>query len=478
MPPLFFFQHLVVSLTKQNFYGGYMSFGSLVFLVRFLPVSLLLYYICPKRFRNAFLAILSLLFYAWGDMIGLAVLLGTAVVGYAAALMITRSTGLRRKIWLASGLIMILGCLAVFKYTDLILNTLSSAGLAVSPLGLAAPAGISFFSFTVAGYLIDVYKDDSDLCRSVPDYLLFVSFFPKLLMGPITRYSEMKDAIRDRSVTSEDLEQGSVRFVTGLTKKVILADSIASLWNEVTAAGFANVSCLLCWAGILAFGLQLYYDFSGYSDMASGLARFFGFSLPENFRTPYSSVSATEFWRRWHITMGGWFRQYVYFPLGGSRCGKARNILNILAVWALTGIWHGASWNFLLWGLFYFIVLVIEKQFILKFLEDHRFLGHIYLVFITLIGWSLFAVTDLTQIPVFFSRLFGGTGGISALYFLRNYAVILVICILLCTEQAASFWKKLTDHRGFRSAATLILLLLCLAYITDSTYRPFLYAQF
>ena len=455
-----------------------MSFGSLVFLVRFLPVSLLLYYICPRRFRNILLAVLSLFFYAWGDMTGLAVLAGTAVVGYAAALLITKSTGAKRKLVLAAGLVLVLGCLAVFKYTDLVLNTISAAGVSVSPLGLIAPAGISFFSFTVAGYLIDVYKDDSDFCRSVPEYLVFVTFFPKLLMGPIVRYSEMKDALSERSVTSEDLEQGAVRFAAGLAKKVILADSIASLWNEVTGTGFENASCLLCWTGILAFGLQLYYDFSGYSDMALGLGRFFGFSLPENFRTPYSSVSATEFWRRWHITMGGWFRQYVYFPLGGSRCSRLRNIFNILAVWALTGIWHGASWNFLLWGLFYFVVLVIEKQFLLKFLENHRFIGHIYLIFITLIGWSLFAVTDLTQIPLFFSRLFGGTGGVSAAYFLRNYAVLLVICLLLCTDQAAAVWKKITERRGLRSAAVLILLILCLAYITDSTYRPFLYAQF
>ncbi|MBR5065544.1 MAG: MBOAT family protein, partial [Oscillospiraceae bacterium] len=257
-----------------------MSFGSLVFLVRFLPVSLLLYYICPRRFRNILLAVLSLFFYAWGDMTDLAVLAGTAVVGYAAALLITKSTGAKRKLVLAAGLVLVLGCLAVFKYTDLVLNTLSAAGVSVSPLGLIAPAGISFFSFTVAGYLIDVYKDDSDFCRSVPEYLVFVTFFPKLLMGPIVRYSEMKDALSERNVTSEDLEQGAVRFAAGLAKKVILADSIASLWNEVTGTGFENASCLLCWTGILAFGLQLYYDFSGYSDMALGLGRFFGFSLP------------------------------------------------------------------------------------------------------------------------------------------------------------------------------------------------------
>ena len=455
-----------------------MSFGSLVFLLRFLPVSILLYYICPRNLRNILLVLLSLVFYAWGDMTGLAVLLSVAAAGYLAALGIRASSGGVRKFILTAGLIAVLGCLAFFKYTDLILTTLASFGVPVSPLGVAAPAGISFFSFTVAGYLIDVYRDSTLYTGNIIEYLLFVAFFPKLLMGPITRIDDMRDAIRNRTVTTEDLERGTVLFVTGLAKKVILADSIAELWNEVCEIGFANASCLLCWTGIAAFGLQLYYDFSGSSDMAEGIGLFFGFRLPENFRTPYSSVSATEFWRRWHITMGGWFRQYVYFPLGGSRCGKLRNIFNIFVVWALTGIWHGASWIFLLWGLFYFLILVLEKQFLLSFLEKNRLIGHIYLLFITLIGWSLFAVTDLSQIPLFLSRLFGGAGGISAVYFLRDHVVMLILCLALCTESAASAWRKLMERRGARSVIVLLLLALSLAYITDSTYHPFLYAQF
>ncbi len=455
-----------------------MSFGSLVFLLRFLPVSVLLYYICPKRFRNVLLVVLSLIFYAWGDLTGLAVLLSVAAAGYLAALGVTASSGRIRKFILAAGLTAVLGCLAFFKYTDLILNTAASFGAPVSPLGVMPPTGISFFSFTVAGYLIDVYRDSTVFSANITEYLLFVTFFPKLLMGPIAGFAEMRDSIRNRTVTTSDLELGTTLFVTGLAKKVILADSIAELWNEVCDIGFANASCLLCWTGIAAFGLQLYYDFSGYSDMASGIALFFGFRLPENFRTPYSSVSATEFWRRWHITMGGWFRDYVYFPLGGSRCGKFRNMFNLFVVWALTGIWHGASWNFLLWGLFYFLVLVLEKQLILKFLENYRLAGHIYLIFITLIGWSLFAVTDLGQIPVLFSRLFGGVGGISASYFLRDHAVTLSLCAALSTEQAAAAWKKLMSRRTARSIIVLLLLALSLAYITDSTYHPFLYAQF
>jgi alginate O-acetyltransferase complex protein AlgI len=259
---------------------------------------------------------------------------------------------------------------------------------------------------------------------------------------------------------------------------VILADSISALWAEVNELGFAGSSSLLCWAGLAAFSLEIYYDFSGYSDMATGLARFFGFKLPENFRTPYSSVSITEFWRRWHITMGQWFRDYVYIPLGGSRCSTLRNLLNLLVVWLLTGLWHGAAWNFIIWGLYYFIILAVEKLFLYRFLEKNRLIGHIYTIFITLIGWAVFAVDDISDILLLLSRLFGGAGGISAVYYLRNYAVIGILCLLLCTEQAASVWNRVTKRRSVRAVLILILLILSVSYIIGSTYHPFLYAQF
>jgi len=460
------------------YFGGIMSFGSLVFLVRFLPVTLLLYYLCPSSWRNILLAGASLVFYAWGDPQGLIILLCVAAIGYLAAWGISASSGGARKAVLAAGLTAVLGFLFVFKYADFLLSTAASLGAPHISLELSTPAGISFFTFTVAGYLIDVYKAEDEACMNVPKYLVFVSFFPKLLMGPIVRYREIRDSLDQRTVTSDDMEQGAFTFVSGLAKKVILADGISGLWAEVKAIGFSSSSALLCWTGIAAYALQLYFDFSGYSDMASGLGRFFGFSLPENFRTPYSSVSVTEFWRRWHITMGLWFRQYVYFPLGGSRRGRFRNILNLLAVWALTGLWHGAAWNFVLWGLFYFAVLVLEKQFYLGFLEKNRLIGHIYTIFITLIGWTLFAVETPSQIPVLLSRMFAGSGGVSAAYYLRNYGVLMALCIVLCTEQAASLWKKLGERRSFRWGAVLVLLILSIAYITGSTYQPFLYAQF
>lgn len=455
-----------------------MTFTSLVFLVRFLPAALLLYFICPSVIRNWLLILLSILFYAWGDVTGTAVLASVTLLGYLFGRVLSGSEGKKRTIMLASGLICVIGCLLVFKYTGFVSGILSGLGVPISRIDLPSIPGISFFSFTVAAYLIDVYRGDTEVCLNVSDYLLYVLFFPKLLMGPITRFPDLSGQIHDHSVTSEDLEDGALLFVKGLAKKVILADGISGLWEEVRGIGFSSASSLLCWAGIAAFSLEIYFDFSGYSDMALGLGRFFGFSLPENFHTPYSSVSITEFWRRWHITMGQWFRDYVYIPLGGNRCSRLRNLLNLLAVWLLTGLWHGAALNFILWGFYYFLILALERLFLHGFLEKNRLFGHIYTVFVTLIGWALFAVDDLSSLPLLMTRLFGGTGGISAFYYLRNYAAISVICLLLCTEQAESLWNRITQRRSVRTLLTLILLALSIAYIIGSTYHPFMYAQF
>ena len=455
-----------------------MSFSSLAFLIRFFPAVILLYYVCPARFRNVFLIMSSLFFYAWGDLKGLIFLAAASAVGYLGHILIKKTEGRKKTAVFVLSLVCVLGMLVVFKYTGLVTQTLNGFGAPLPVISFLPPAGISFFCFTIASFLIDSYRNELEGDPSLIEYLLYVTFFPKLLMGPIVRFREMNAQLSDRTVSSDDLERGALLFVRGLAKKVILADNISALWKDVCEIGFAASSSLLCWVGIIAFAFQLYYDFSGYSDMAMGISLFFGFSIPENFTTPYSSVSVSEFWRRWHITMGAWFRQYVYFPLGGSRCSRLRNVLNLFAVWALTGLWHGASWNYLLWGLFYFVILTLEKNLYGSFLEKNRLIGHVYTTFITLIGWTLFAVTDLSEIPVIFSRMFAGTGGVSALYYLRNYAVLLVVCLLLCTQQASKVWDKLVSNRTARAVATVVLILLSLAYITDSTYQPFLYAQF
>lgn len=455
-----------------------MAFTSTVFLVRFLPAALLFYYICPSRMRNWLLIIFSILFYAWNGIISLAVLLAVAVLGYFSAWAISASEGKKKKTFLVLSLICIIGCLVAFRYTRPFTEFLSQSGVPVPRIDLPAVAGISFFTFTIIGYLIDVYSGRSEVCLIVSDYLLFVLLFPKLIMGPIVRIKDLSEGLSNRAVTSEDLEEGALLFVKGLAKKAILADSISSLWSDVNEIGFSASSGFLCWTAVAAFSFQLYFDFSGYSDMALGLGRFFGFKLPENFRTPYSSVSVTEFWRRWHITMSQWFRDYIYIPLGGNRCSPLRNALNLLIVWLLTGLWHGFSLNFVLWGLYYFLILLLERIILHKFLENNRLIGHIYTFFVTFLGWTLFAVNDTGKLITLFSRLFMGTGGISAIYYLRNYGVLLVLCLFLCTDQAADLWKRLSDRRSSRTAITLILLALSIAYIIGSTYHPFLYAQF
>ena len=456
-----------------------MTFSALIFLIRFLPLSLLLYAVTPQKLKNACLALLSLVFYAWGDASRLLVLLGVALVSWLGGIGMERWRGKKAAgICFYASLLAVLGSLAVYKYTAFLFDNLGALGLSLPTVRLAAPVGISFFVFTAAGYLWDVRREQSESCKNPVDYLLYISFFPKLLMGPITRYSDMAEQLRERSFSPEGMEQGTVLFITGLAKKVLLADTVSALWSEVNTLGFAAVSTPLAWLGVAAYAFQLYFDFSGYSDMAKGLGLFFGFTLPDNFRTPYSSVSATEFWRRWHITMGGWFKNYVYFPLGGSRCSVPRSYLNMFAVWALTGIWHGAGWNFVLWGLYYFAVLMLEKSFLLKYLEKYRLPARLYMAVVTAVGWAIFAVSDLSALGSLLGRMFLPAGGISALYYLRNYAVLLTLCALLCTERAANIWQKLMARKWLRVVLLAVLMLICMAYITDSTYSPFLYAEF
>ena len=459
-----------------------MSFSSFTFLIRFLPIALLLYYLCPNKGRNALLVFLSLLFYSWGSPSSLPVLLIIAFIGYIGGLLLFQHNKFKKSI-LAIALILIFGSLGFYKYLAFFCSIINSAfleslGAGIAVPDIAAPLGISFFSFTISGYLIDIYKNESNACKNPVDYLLFVSFFPKLLMGPIVRYKDIEKQIRERVVRFDQLEPGSFKFICGLAKKVLLADGIAKLWNEVLSLGLDKVSTPLAWLGVIAYSFQLYFDFSGYSDMASGLGLLFGFRLPENFNYPYSSKSATEFWRRWHITMGGWFKQYVYFPLGGSRCSRPRMIFNTLVVWILTGLWHGAAWNFILWGLYYFVILMLEKNVYGRLIEKSSLLSHLYTIIITLIGWAVFSVSDFRTLLSLFTALFGFRTGIGSMYILRNYAVLLLICSIMSFESTGKLIARLSQKPIFRIVVSLILLILSIAYLTDATYQPFLYAQF
>ena len=459
-----------------------MSFSSFVFLIRFLPLALILYYIVPGKVKNPLLVVLSLVFYTWGDPRSLPALLVIALAGYVSALMLDKLQKGRKAV-LIFGLLLVLGSLAVYKYLGFIVSNLNSLiferlNMGISAPKIASPLGISFFAFTTASYIIDVYKGVSSSCRNIVDYLLYICFFPKLLMGPIMRYKDFEPQLHERVIFESQLEKGAFRFIKGLAKKVLLADSVSALWNEVTSLGYENVSTPFAWLGVLAYTLQLYYDFSGYSDMALGLASMLGFTLPENFNFPYSSKSATEFWRRWHMTMGEWFKQYVYFPLGGSRCSKSRMMFNTFVVWALTGLWHGAAWNFVLWGIFYFILLMLEKNFYLNYLNKYPILGHIYTIFVTLVGWALFAVSDFGSLFALLKKMFVFSGGYSCLYSLRNYGILLIVCAVFSLEKTGRIVNRLSSKLWFRLVAALVLLLLSLAYMTDATYQPFLYAQF
>ena len=453
-----------------------MSFSCFTFLFTFLPCMLLLYFLVPAGFRNFLLIIGSFFFYAWGDPSGLPCLIGISAAGYLSVLVMTRKEKYRKPALIA-GLVLILGWLCVCKYTAFLFENLNALGLGLSIPEIKSPAGISFFAFTAAGFVIDAYTGRFPL-PDVESYLTFITMFPKLLMGPIVGYEDLSAQIRRREITGEKLEKGAFLFAEGLFKKAVIADNIVGLWDEVQSIGFESCSSALSWLGVIAFSLELYFDFSGYSDMASGLASMFGFELPENFHTPYSSVSVTEFWRRWHITMGAWFRNYVYFPLGGSRCSAARRTLNILAVWILTGLWHGSAWNFVLWGLYHFAILSLEKRYYLKWLEKHRFAGHIYTLFAEAVGWSIFAVSDLPELSALLISMFSFSSGVSSLYYLRNYGVLLLLSVIFSTEQAEDLLRKLSGKTALRLILTLVMIVISIAYITDSTYTPFLYAQF
>lgn len=330
-----------------------MVFSSTIFLCIFLPLVLLGYYICPKKGRNLFLLIASLVFYAWGEPKYVFLMIFSIIANYVFGLLMEkyRQSSRRLKLMLVLSVVIDVGLLCVFKYTDFIISNINAAfGANFDLLKLALPIGISFYTFQAMSYTIDVYRGDVKVQRNIIDFGMYITMFPQLIAGPIVRYADVEEQLHERRVTAQDFSEGAMRFVVGLGKKVLLANQIGALWSEIYALGGSS-SALMAWLGAIAFTFQIYFDFSGYSDMAIGLGRMFGFKFPENFRYPYQSVSITDFWRRWHITLSTWFREYLYIPLGGNRRGFARQALNLLIVWTLTGFWHGAGWNFVLWGL-------------------------------------------------------------------------------------------------------------------------------
>ncbi len=466
-----------------------MVFSSTIFLCVYLPLVLLGYYICPKKGRNLFLLIVSLVFYAWGEPKYVFLMMFSIVVNFVFGLLMDkyRQNKRRLKTMLVLSVIIDLGLLSVFKYTDFIITNINAAfGAGFDLLNIALPIGISFYTFQAMSYTIDVYRDDVRVQRNLIDFGMYITMFPQLIAGPIVRYSDVQDQLAERSVTTADFSEGIMRFVVGLGKKVLLANQMGAVWSGIYALG-GDVSALMAWTGAAAYTFQIYFDFSGYSDMAIGLGRMFGFRFPENFRYPYESVSITDFWRRWHMTLSTWFKEYLYIPLGGNRRGLARQALNLFIVWGLTGFWHGAGWNFVMWGLYYFAILLIEKLFLLKALDRlPKPLRHVYALLMIVIGWVIFASDDTSVLLPYLGSLFGANGALGGMdvYTLATRAVLMVICCIASTELPKRVFVSCTGAMNekaafvLKSVLTLALLALSMIFLIGDSYNPFLYFRF
>ncbi len=466
-----------------------MVFSSTIFLCVYLPLVLLGYYICPKKGKNLFLLIVSLIFYAWGEPKYVFLMIFSILVNYVFGLLMDkhRENKKRLKLLLVISVIIDLGLLSVFKYTDFIITNINSVfGAGFDLLNIALPIGISFYTFQAMSYTIDVYRDNVRVQRNLIDFGMYITMFPQLIAGPIVRYSDVQDQLAERNVTTADFSEGIMRFVVGLGKKVLLANQMGAVWTQIYALG-GDISALMAWTGAAAYTFQIYFDFSGYSDMAIGLGRMFGFKFPENFRYPYESVSITDFWRRWHITLSTWFKEYLYIPLGGNRRGLARQALNLLIVWTLTGFWHGAGWNFVMWGLYYFAILFIEKLFLLKALDKlPRLFRHAYALLLIVIGWVIFASDDVSVMLPYLSSMFGANGALGGMdvYTLLTRAALMVICCVASTELPRRLFVtaagKMNEKAVFtvKSVLTLALLALSVVFLIGDSYNPFLYFRF
>jgi len=465
-----------------------MVFSSTVFLYYFLPVTLALYFLAPKPAKNAVLFVLSLVFYAWGEPVYVLLMLFTVLLGYLSGLAVERlgENERGRRAVAAATVAVDLIILGIFKYSGFVVSNLNSAlGTALAAPAVALPIGISFYTFQTISYTVDVLRRKVPAQRNFISFGAYVAMFPQLIAGPIVRYSTVAEELDGRRENADDFAEGIARFCCGLAKKVLIANNVGLLWDTMYASLGGGLSVAGAWLGIIAFSFQIYFDFSGYSDMAIGLGRMFGFHFLENFDHPYVSRSVTEFWRRWHISLGTWFREYVYIPLGGNRRGAAKTYRNILAVWLLTGLWHGASWNFVLWGLYYCLLLMAEKSFLLRLLEGApRFVSHIYTLLCVALGWVIFAVDDIGRLGRYIKTMFGAGGAElingTALYELSSFGPVLLIAAAGSTGLAASLTRRAASgRRGWiKSALCVICVLVCTCYLVDSAYNPFLYFRF
>ena len=467
-----------------------MVFSTPVFMFYFLALTLLVYYVVPRKLRNVVLLVSSLFFYYWGERDYVAIMFVSTAIDYTHGLIVERckekgnDKGARMAV--TSSIIFNLGLLFFFKYWDFVALSLQSMGLDFMPvLNIHLPIGISFYTFQTMSYTIDVYRGDARAQRSILNFGTFVTLFPQLIAGPIIKYKDLGDQIDSRDCTMDKFGAGVEKFMVGMGKKVLITNNVGMLWEAYKAMNPGELTVLGAWLGVLAFTFQIYFDFSGYSDMATGLGRMLGFEFLPNFDYPYISRSITEFWRRWHISLSTWFREYLYIPLGGNRCSKRRWMFNLFVVWAATGIWHGASWNYLLWGLYFFVLLMIEKFFLLdKLKRAPALVGHLYTMALVLISWAIFAIEDFGHL-VAYLKVMLGMGGVpfvngNFVYYLTSYLPILCAAAVASTPVGVKVFRRLPGKTKEIAGVLLVLagLMVCTAYLVDGTYNPFLYFRF
>lgn len=464
-----------------------MVFSSLVFLFAYLPITLLAYYLVPRQGRNIFLFIINLIFYGWGEPMLVLLMVFNIFFNYIGGFLVDkyRQDEKKKKLFLILTCVLDIGILAVFKYTGMITETLNMLPfLNIPELQISLPIGISFYTFQTMSYVIDVYRDDAPVSKSFINFGTYVALFPQLIAGPIVRYKDVAYQLTHRRETLGQFTKGVLLFMVGLGKKVLIANQMGTLTTAMFATTDEN-GVIGTWVGIIAYTFQIYFDFSGYSDMACGLGNMLGFEFLKNFNYPYIAKSITDFWRRWHISLSTWFKEYVYIPLGGNRKGVKRQIINLLVVWGLTGLWHGASYNFLLWGLYYGLLLILEKFVLKRFLEKlPAVLQHVYTIFIVIIGWGLFYFTDMLQLGSFLTDLFNfgnGLCGAQALTLILNYLPLLVVAAIASTPLGAKLYSRFSDTRHiwiFETLFCVVILLVSTASLVDQSYNPFLYFRF
>lgn len=458
-----------------------MVFSSILFIFRFLPIAMGIYFLTPKKLKNLSLLILSLIFYSWGEPRYFLLMIASIFVDYFISINIEKNNKNKKIkiLLLAISIIFNVGILFFFKYINFFIENINSIfNMSLNNVKITLPLGISFYTFQTMSYTIDVFLGKVKAEKNIINFGAFVCLFPQLIAGPIVKYIDISKELKNRDINLDEIQEGIRLFILGLGSKVLIANNIGSLWNEVETMGFNNISTILAWMGIIAFSLQIYFDFNGYSLMAIGLGKILGFNFPNNFNYPYESRSITEFWRRWHITLGQWFKQYVYIPLGGNRLGRARTYFNLFIVWFLTGLWHGASYNFILWGLYFFILICIEKNGLLNLLNKHKLISHIYTIFFILVGWVLFAIIDLNQIINFFKKMFIFNAGNEWIYYLRNYIITYTIAIIFSTSFLKKIYNKFVKSNIVDTIILITIFLLSIAYLVDSSYNPFLYFRF